>query len=80
MVNDLLVPGFPHNINGSLFNKQINSQNKFSLNALFLAYPFFPFNICSVINRLSLSVISSKFKFSMFSISVKYFFLYFLGF
>ena len=42
MVNDLLVPGLKHNINGSLFNKQINSQNKFSFNALFIEYPFSP--------------------------------------
>ena len=55
MVNDLLVPGFPHNINGSLFNKQINSQNKFSFNALLIEYPFSPFKTLSAINLLSLS-------------------------
>ena len=60
MLKDLLEPGFPHIIKGSLNRIQINSEKIFSHKPLFLAKPIFPSKTILVKNKLSFSNISSK--------------------
>ena len=55
MLKDLLEPGFPHIIKGSLNRIQINSEKIFSHKPLFLAKPMFPSKTILVKNKLSFS-------------------------